>query len=232
MANELYDDYLAFKGWTDVGAGGDPAIFADITAAAGRSGPMEILELGFGDGSFMDWARDAGHRIAGLEIIPEARSAVVARGHEAYLDGADIPGEARFDAIIAIDVLEHLDAEGFKALFDLAHRLLKADGVIVGRFPNGGSPFFGAYQYGDMTHDKPLSAASVGQIALVHGFGVLRALNPRPLPAGLGPRLKRQAAYSLRDVVEIVIGLAYFGYRSPMDPNILVVLGRLPKQDR
>jgi SAM-dependent methyltransferase len=232
MTSDLYDDYRAFKGWTDEGAGGDAATYANIVAASGKPGTLALLELGFGDGSFMDWAKAAGHEIAGLEIIPEARDAVAARGHEAYLDGDEIAGRARFDAIIAIDVLEHLDAAGFRSLFDLARRVLKDDGVIVGRFPNGASPFFGRYQYGDMTHDKPLSAGSVGQIALRDGFRVVRALNPRPLPAGAGARLKRGAAYLLRDMVEIVLGLAYFGYRSPMDPNVLVVLGRAPGEGR
>lgn len=226
MAQDLYETYQDFKGWSDVAAGGDPETYTDLLRACGKTGGLDVLEMGFGDGSFMDWARSAGHRIAGLEILDYSVTTVAARGHEAYLSWTDIPPDRRFDVIMLIDVIEHLGAAGFDVLFSLADKHLKPDGVIIARFPNGQSPFSGWYQYGDMTHDKPLTPDAISQMIQPRGYRLIRAQNPRPLPRRLGARIKYTAAYLFRDIVEVVLGYAYLGQRLPMDPNVVVVLGR------
>ena len=222
---ELYGDYAAFKDWRADPDVGHPEDFAALLGSSGLSGHgLNLLEIGFGSGVFMDWAKGAGHSVVGLEILPEMIEAVRARGHQVYQEApADL---APLDAIIAIDVLEHLDWAAFGDLMRLAHRTLKPHGVLIARFPNGDSPFFGRYQYGDWTHEKPLSAQAVGQMAAIHGMQVARAFNLRSLPSGFGRRLKRRAAYFARDLFETVLGVIYVGYRYPMDPNIAVVLKR------
>jgi hypothetical protein len=228
MAAALYDSYRDFKGWSDEAAGGDPATYANLLSASGKTGALDVLEMGFGDGSFLDWARGVGHRVAGLEILQSSIAAAVSRGHEAYPSADEIPAGRSFDVILLIDVLEHLDQAGFDGLMALADSRLKPNGVIVARFPNGQSPFFGAYQYGDFTHHKPLSPGAVEQIVRPRGYCVIRAVNPRPMPKRLVPWIRRKAAYLFRDLVEMVLGLAYLGHRTPMDPNVIVTLGRKP----
>lgn len=194
-----------------------------------KRGALNILEIGFGDGSFLDWARGEGHNVAGTELIPECVAAAKARGHDARLASDVSFSDDHFDVIVALDVLEHLDQSGFESLAALAHRTLRPYGVIIARFPNGDSPFFGQYQYGDFTHGKPLSSGSLMQIMSPLGFELARAVNPRPVPKNFTPKLKRKLVYMLRDLIEIGIGFAYFGYRTPIDPNILVVIEpRLP----
>jgi len=80
--------------------------------------------------------------------------------------------------------------------------------------------------YGDLTHERPLIASAVGQWAGPEGMRVVRSFNPRSIPPGLGRRLKRRAAYAVRDLIEIGLGFIYFGYRFPMDPNVAVTLTR------
>lgn len=36
----------------------------------------------------------------------------------------------------------------------------------------------------------------------------------------------RRAGYLLRDLFETVVGIAYLGERTPMDPNVVVVVER------
>ena len=231
MSRALYDNYVEFKNWSDGPKQGETASFANILDSVGRSGTLDLLEVGFGDGSFMDWARDSGHKIAGLEIIPELVEGARDRGHEAYLITQDMTMDRGFDAIIAIDVLEHLDVSQFGDFFTLSEKVLKNNGVVVGRFPNGDSPFFGRYQYGDYTHDKPLSWRALHQIAIQHGFQVAKAVNPRPRPSRFASRIKQQLAYLVRDAIETILGFAYFGYRTPMDPNIIVIMCRRPSAE-
>jgi len=225
----LYASYTAFKTWSMASEAARPEDFESLLRDAGLApGPLDLLDYGFGDGAFLDWARSAGHRVMGAEILPEMVAAATARGHRAIqADTLDQHlGETRFDAIVLLDVLEHLDRPAFRALLALAHKSLKPGGMIVARFPNGDSPVFGRYHHGDLTHERPLSAASVGQLAAPEGMTLVRAFNPRPVPPNALKALKRRAAYAARDVIEIALGLIYFGYRFPMDPNVAITLMR------
>lgn len=225
----LYDSYTAFKSWGAETVVSRPEDFAALLKDAGLpGGSLDILDFGFGDGAFMDWAKGAGHSVTGVEILPEMVAAAIARGHQAILasDLDAVLGETRFDVITLLDVMEHLDAATFKSLMALGRKALKPGGMILAKFPNGDSPVFGRYHYGDLTHDRPLSASSVGQWAGPEGMRLARAFNPRSIPPGLGRGLKRRATYAARDLIEIALGFIYFGYRFPMDPNVAVTLMR------
>ncbi|HEY6618342.1 MAG TPA: methyltransferase domain-containing protein [Steroidobacteraceae bacterium] len=165
MNKDLYGSYAKMKGWSNAGGSGDPLSFEHIVSVSDKSGSLSILESGFGDGSFMDWARSVGHSITGIELIPDCVAAAKNRNHDVYL-ASDVESlEAqRFDLIVAIDVLEHLTVGQLAELANLATKVLRLDGMIVARFPNGDSPFSGRYQNGDVTHERPLSARAVDQI--------------------------------------------------------------------
>ncbi len=225
----FYESYTAFKNWGEQAQIARPEDFEQLIKDAGlppRS--LDILDFGFGDGAFMDWAKGAGHAVTGVEILPEMVSAASARGHRAIPAQAldDTLREPGFDVIVLLDVMEHLDAKTFKSVMALGRRVLKPGGMILAKFPNGDSPLLGRYHYGDLTHERPLSASSVGQWAAPEGMRVVRAFNPRSIPPGLGRGLKRRATYAARDLIETALGFIYFGYRFPMDPNVAVTLMR------
>ena len=225
----LYDSYVAFKNWDGPAVIQSPENFACLLQGAGARGrSLEILDYGFGDGTFLDWAKAAGHSVTGVEILPAMVRAATARGHTAFLaDQANgWLGERRFDVIVLLDVMEHLDAAGFRSLMALARQALKPEGRILARFPNGDSPFFGRYHHGDLTHERPLSSGALDQRARPEGMAVAHVFNLRPIPHGLVRSIKQRLAYVVRDIVEAVLGFAYFGYRFPMDPNVAVVLMR------
>jgi 2-polyprenyl-3-methyl-5-hydroxy-6-metoxy-1,4-benzoquinol methylase len=227
VTSELYNSYSQMKGWSAVGGSGDPYVFENIVSAANKQGTLRIFEIGFGDGSFLDWARQAGHHVCGMEIIPECICAARARGHSVYSpdEVSTLPKDS-FDLIVAIDVLEHLNLSQLADVAKLAANVLRHDGLIVARFPNGDSPFCGHNQAGDFTHERALTAQSVHQVLSRDGFVVIRSANPRPKRGTLSSKLKGNAAYFVRDLIEIFLGFVYFGYRFPMDPNIIVVLAR------
>ena len=131
----LYDSYSTFMRWGDTVVVDRPEDFEQLLREAGLGGrTLSILDFGFGAGAFMDWAKAAGHAVTGIEILPEMIAAATARGHRAVqADQVDAQlADGAFDAIVALDVLEHLDRSGFSALMALARRTLKPEGPAGG----------------------------------------------------------------------------------------------------
>jgi SAM-dependent methyltransferase len=225
-SDRLYDDYVAFKGWEADDSVPDTP---DLEAVIRHSGRTEgaLLDVGFGRGELLDWARSAGFSTAGVEVVPELVDRARSRGHEAVDNISRLPPNA-FDVITAIDVLEHLSREQLREFFVDVRRVIRPDGVLVARFPNGQSPFSGAYQNGDLTHLLALTPSAARQAALGSGMDFVSSHNFRPVPPGLRGA-KRRLAYVLRDLIESVLGVLYVGHRVPMDPNIVVVFRAAPR---
>lgn len=221
--SELYDDYVAFKGWEGEPRDDRPEDHASLIKFAGKHGRFRLLDVGFGRGELLDWAKAQGIETYGSEIIPELVSRALDRGHAAVGgDLSQLPAGA-FDVVTALDVLEHLSLEQLQQLLTQVRRLLAPDGVFLARFPNGQSPFSIPYQNGDLTHVRWLTPGAVRQVAASAGLSLCGAHNLRPIPRGFSG-FKHRLAYALRDLTEIVLGYAYFGHRFPMDPNVVVVL--------
>jgi len=135
-----------------------------------------VLEIGFGNGSFLAWAKAQGADVVGTEIDAPMIERARAKGFDAQpasLVALAAVGQ-RFDLVVAFDVFEHWDkAELVENLKQIA-ALLRPGGLVLARFPNGQSPFGRVHQYGDLTHQTVLSASSVAQLARLTGF-TLRA---------------------------------------------------------
>jgi SAM-dependent methyltransferase len=70
-----------------------------------------LLEVGSGHGLLLDEARKAGWEVRGLEPARVAREHAIALGldvRDAVVEELD-PAEGRYDAVVMIDVLEHLE---------------------------------------------------------------------------------------------------------------------------
>lgn len=222
-ADDLYGNYAAFKGWDADAPPSRPEDFAALLNLTGRGLPERLLDIGFGRGVFLDWAKAQGVETSGVEIIPAFAAAAAGRGHR-QIDPATYTGS--FHVITALDVLEHMTLEQLRDVLTNAARLLAPDGVFIARFPNGASPFAGVPQHGDLTHLRTLTPNALRQIAEDCGLRFVSAHNPRSVPPGLLKGLKRRAVHLLRDLTEIFIGYIYFGRRIPMDPNVIVLLAR------
>jgi len=228
-----YETYSEWKNWQDPERYDD---FGEIFAEEMRRAQLEpgarLLEIGFGNGTFLDWARSAGYQVVGVELIPELVAAAVARNHVAYhgtvseLAGS-IPGG--FDGVMLFNVLEHLSKEQILSTLRVIGGMLKPMGVVVASFPNGGSPFGRHHQHGDITHTTTLSGSSIAQIAMMTGMRVQGVYNAaRSLRGGRRPgiRLLKAAAYAVRGGVELLAGYLYYGARVPLDPDLTVVIAK------
>jgi SAM-dependent methyltransferase len=233
IVDRLIGDYTEWKGWSP--GGGltfQHSAYSEEIARAELPSDAHFLEIGFGEGMFLDWAREQGFSCIGLEINSELVESARARGHDVYQEtlGEVFPSEeSLFDAVILFDVLEHINLDDIFSLLEDLQRLLKPGGKIIARFPNGASPFGRAYQYGDATHVSVLSGSLMAQVGIAAGFDLIGQYN-----AARGKKsryggirnswLARRIAFTLRDIIQVVIGLAYYGKNIPLDPDVTVIL--------
>jgi 2-polyprenyl-3-methyl-5-hydroxy-6-metoxy-1,4-benzoquinol methylase len=134
-----------------------------------------ILDLGCGSGLFLLRLASLGYTSTeGIDISEEQVNLARLRGLKSIRIGDAIeylnnsPG--KFDVITANDFLEHLDHEIVLQLLEIIARSLKPGGLFLAQTPNGASPLFGGYFYGDFTHQTAFSPTSVQQICHLVGF--------------------------------------------------------------
>jgi 2-polyprenyl-3-methyl-5-hydroxy-6-metoxy-1,4-benzoquinol methylase len=147
-----------------------------------------VLDIGCGQGDLVRLLRGDGFDAWGVDISPEQVEIARRSGlnqvelgdFHAHLDST---GNA-WDAIIATDVLEHLDKAEVIRTFDHARQALRPRGVFIARVPNAVSPTGGHVMYGDFTHQTWFTRRSVAQLAAVAGFGSVRIFPCPPIAHG------------------------------------------------
>lgn len=222
--------YAAWKKWDRLFryTADEAAYFRGETRGLSVAG-ADVLDIGFGSGAFLAWARDQGARIAGVEIDPLLQEAAQRENIEllpARLGEAAEEHPGRFDTIVAFDVLEHLTREELIAALGAASLLLKPGGRLALRFPNGQSPFGLAPQYGDPTHRLALSRPVIEYY--LHGapFEVVRYCGVYRIGGGgLRRRLGRAARGLLQDAIAHVLRAVYM-QDIPFDPVVMLILSR------
>jgi cyclopropane fatty-acyl-phospholipid synthase-like methyltransferase len=131
-----------------------------------------VLELGCGVGLFLAFlhARDV-RDFHGVEMDAKARAfmpdpiaeRVSTESFDAFFEKYDGPP---FDRIVLLDVFEHFSpAEGI-ALLHKCNDVLHADGRIILRIPNMGSPWGLQYQFNDLTHKGLYAPGNIRLLAM------------------------------------------------------------------
>jgi SAM-dependent methyltransferase len=109
---------------------------------SGQLDGRRLLDLGCGHGTFLDVARRAGLRTAGVEVASGAADATEAKGHQVFRGSVEVsfcrPDE-RFDIITMWDILEHL-CRPRPALQNAYERLAEGGRLFV-LTPMMGSPY-------------------------------------------------------------------------------------------
>lgn len=224
-----YANYAEWKQWSGTFAPSDPearyfaAEFAGIPLAGRR-----VLEIGFGNGACMAWARAQGADVGGLEI--NAAMLEAARRHgfdarQATLDELATAGE-RYDLIVAFDVLEHWSTAELFHNFDLLPRLLADGGCLLARFPNGHSPFGRIYQHGDFSHQSTLSTFKIEYLAAASHLEIVRVANACRVSGRntWSANLRQRWMAWRRRRIERHLARLYGMRKLPLDPNLVAVL--------
>ncbi len=235
------DRYIAWKDWRDESFGNYDGLLASYYAMETgiSAGPgVCVLEIGFGNGSFIGWARDLGVEVYGVELNSTlvARASALLSKERAFLDLNDEGLTRRagaFSHVVAFDVVEHIRQEDLPPFFDRMRTLLAPGGRLILRFPNGDSPFGRINQHGDLTHVTTLGSEKLRYLARQAGFDVETIRAPSLPLAGVGLKraLKRRLLMAGRYLAERAVAFLYFGGRCiPMDPNYVAVLVRAQTQ--
>ena len=226
-----YSGYAEWKAW-DAGSFMAPtATERSYYARELRGHPLagkHVLELGFGNGGFLAWAREQGAVVHGTELQPDlaARGAAVGIIVEpADFTAAISANCAKFALVAAFDVFEHVPIGDLRTLLATLAELLADGGLLVARFPNGQSPLSFVNQHGDVTHCTVLSADIMRQLIAPLPFEAVHLGNPAH-PAGLIERVR----HLVHRTLEIALQRLY-GHDTPLAPNSVAILRRMPRAD-
>lgn len=179
--------YSRWKGWaTDSSFGrlpqGDDDYFTrELREATDIGRPViDVLEIGFGDGAFLAYARQRGWNAVGTELSEHQLAVGRAAGFD--VRAADqlgaLPSES-FDLIVAFDVLEHIRQEEIIGMLETLRGLLRPDGRMLLRYPNADTWIGNALQYGDPTHVTQIGYYKMTYFAEAAGLELLRFRAPR-----------------------------------------------------
>jgi 2-polyprenyl-3-methyl-5-hydroxy-6-metoxy-1,4-benzoquinol methylase len=133
-----------------------------------------IYEAACGPGMLLYWFKS--HRFKNVTASDMAQKEVeIARetGYKVTHDNSieDIQRYSqKFDAIIAIDFIEHLEKGDFLKFLAVSHAALRPGGILILRAPNGDSPFVGLNLFNDITHVWAYTTTALRALLGLAGF--------------------------------------------------------------
>jgi SAM-dependent methyltransferase len=165
--------------------------------------PATVLDAGCGNGRLLAALAADGHRAIGVDLLADgldrarrwAPGACVARASVDRLPFADMA----FDAVVLLDVLEHVDD---RAALAEVRRVLRRRGALIVSVPAG--PWLWSYRDEDAGHLRRYSRAGLRGLLADEGFGVerLRSYQALLLPVLAVARLRGRRSPALRDLEE------------------------------
>jgi 2-polyprenyl-3-methyl-5-hydroxy-6-metoxy-1,4-benzoquinol methylase len=173
---------------------------------------LQVVEVGFGNGSFLNYAKQRGWDITGIELHSDLVETAKSHGFTAIQSSTLEPlPHGQFDLIVAIDVLEHLSTDQVFAFLRECRRVLRKGGMLLARFPNGDSPFGLKSQNGDITHASVIGTGKITYFAKEMGAAVVFVGGQaQPIPDGdIRWTLYRLFALPLRKLVDLLARLVF-----------------------
>lgn len=232
-----YADYAEHKGWAPESFGKYTPLEARFYQAEllGLVRGARVLEIGFGNGAFLGWARDQGAEVCGVELQEELVQRAREAGFRAFPTLAqaleDMHGRA-LDTVVAQDVIEHVADDELVGWLRSVVAPLGPGGHLFLKYPNGDSPFGRFYQHGDLTHRSTIGSLKLRQMAQHAGCSVVHLRNPYQVVARGGPlvaALKKGLFLAGRWTLERLMQRLFLdGHRVPLGPNVVALLRKAP----
>lgn len=177
-----------------------------------------ICDLGCGDGGLLGWLAGRGYGdLTGVDLSPEqlARAPV---GAARFLRGDALEHlaglAARYDLIIARDLVEHLTKDELLRFFAACRAALRPGGRLIVQTPNGDAPLCGSVRYGDLTHELCLTPGLAERLLVHAGFTGFEAREAGPVPKRYEPiALGRYALWRAIHCALLLYNLIELGHR-------------------
>lgn len=144
---------------------------------------LTLFDIGCGFAQALQYFREVGFEVSGLEPAPEAAEYARSKGLEVYNSGIedfDCVGERRFDVVTLINVLEHL-RDPAATIRNIKSKLLKQGGMLVIDAPNEFNDFqtiandefeLGQWWVCPPNHINYFSATSLKQLLANCGYSI------------------------------------------------------------
>ncbi len=224
MSVDPFDGYRAWKRWDRLF---DPTPNEIAMFRKQLSGTLlrgrRLLDIGFGSGALLAWARLEGAHVAGTELQTELCAAAKERGIRACTELAEL--DERFDVITIFDVLEHVPREQLPAMLDDVKRLAAPGCQIFVRVPNCQVAPGLLTQFGDATHVTMLSGPIVAHLLSRAGLlpvAIREAIDVEP-PTGLLRSLLRPLQRLVRRFAKLMFRFVWSTGSTPLSINVLIV---------
>lgn len=153
-----------------------------------------ILELGCGPGYLLEFLKNRGFsKVEGIDISEEQIRIAARRGLNVKVADAFeylSTKQELFDAVTAIDFIEHFSKEELFRLMPIIHRALKRDGRLIIQTPNGQGLFPNQVIYGDLSHLTVFTPDSLKQILCLAGFDGIKFYETGPIPKRLKGKIR------------------------------------------
>lgn len=167
-----------------------------------------ILELGCGPGLLLQFMTEHGfENVKGIDLAQEQIEIASRKNLDvAVADVADYltAVSGKFDAIIAIDFLEHFSRDELIDLVAMIHGALKPGGLFISQTPNGQGLFSGQIIYGDLTHMTILNPNSLEQLVRICGFNRVDFFESTRIESGARGVIRRLLWYAIKLILNAV----------------------------
>lgn len=177
------------------------------------SNDARVLEIGFGNGKFLAYARKRGWSVVGIEANGQLVNLAKQHRFDAlHADNLSQFESDRFDLVVAFDVFEHVPKEELLGWFFEIHRILREGGRLVARFPNGDSPFGLLNQNGDVTHVTCIGGGMARYFAATAGMSVIYMGGEAHPIIGETPihTLHNCLTLPIKKLIDLIIRLLFF----------------------
>ncbi len=187
---------------------------------------LNILEIGFGSGNFLSWARDKNFYVCGCEIDKNSLRFAKKQGFNIYDSLKEVSDES-FEMIIAFDLLEHIDRKEINYFLQEISRLLKKGGILIARFPNGDSAFSLVLQNGHQSHLTHIGKGFISSSSEQAGLTLLEYRTPAVviIQKNIILTLLKIIKLLFRTLIEKIYSFIFFSdFRHPSSANAIAII--------
>jgi len=208
-------NYIKWKGWS--GSSLDESFgkyskyendyFKSVLKLVGVQKENNLLEIGFGNGNFLNFCKENNYKVSGSELNPLLLN-IASELDFTVFDGFGSSSEKElFDFIFAFDVFEHIPHSGAVDFLNNCKALLKTNGKLILRFPNGDSPFSLSIFNADPTHMNWIGSDKIQYYSAVTEFSNCRTYGN--IEVILTSSLKHAILNSIIIPIKFLINFAY-----------------------